>query len=269
MNLLQRIIEKIPDHIVEKIRLQMDSSVGMERRDEAVLTPMQISKARLENRRDIIDHRLDGFLKNIRTYCIQNDLGNARISFENLLTLSEIRAIVEEIISAVDDWKAVDAEKAVPTYTAGSWFLYDCFDYLSKQPEESVHFVTGVQLGNIYILDRMVTFKMDIQTMTRASGDHFSSHNALIEMDEYGHRLLAYFHIHPGKGESITQPSHIDMDYQTNLDRGGYQAIGGIFSRDGYLRFFPEDKRFEVEIYGKGVEKIEDRLFRLIKAETR
>ena len=40
-------------------------------------------------------------------------------------------------------------------------------------------------------------------------------------------------------------------------------ALGAIFSRDGYVRFFRLDRSFEIEIYGEGVEKHEDNVYRL------
>jgi hypothetical protein len=57
------------------------------------------------------------------------------------------------------------------------------------------------------------------------------------------------------------------MNYQKRLEAGGYNAIGGIFTRDGQIRFFSHKLPFMVEVYGKGVEQIEDTLFRFTKTD--
>jgi hypothetical protein len=39
----------------------------------------------------------------------------------------------------------------------------------------------------------------------------------------------------------------------------GCNCLGGIFSLDGYVRFFKENQRFDIDVYGKGTEKIADK----------
>jgi hypothetical protein len=152
-----------------------------------------------------------------------------------------------------------------PVYLMSSWFLHDCYRFLVQKEVESMHYVTGLQMGNVFTLDRMVTFHMSHQSVISARGDIRATHRVLIEIDRYGHGLHAYFHSHPGNGELTIRPSSVDLDYQARLEKGGYAAIGGIFSRDGYFRAYSLNNPFTVVIYGKGVAKINDRTYRLIE----
>ena len=54
-----------------------------------------------------------------------------------------------------------------------------------------------------------------------------------------------------GRRES-TQPSDTDVANQERFAAIGWDAIGGIFSLDGYVRFFGTGKNFDVELYGNG-----------------
>ena len=40
-------------------------------------------------------------------------------------------------------------------------------------------------------------------------------------------------------------------------------AVMAIFSRDGFVRFLRLDEKFEISIYGEGVEKHGENIFRL------
>ena len=80
------------------------------------------------------------------------------------------------------------------------------------------------------------------------------THNLLIKLDQFGHKLLAHFHSHPGKGADATKPSGTDENFQKRLESAGHLAVMAIFSRDGFIRFVRLDQNFEIEIYGEGVE---------------
>ena len=151
-------------------------------------------------------------------------------------------------------------------YITSRLFLYNCFKYLTSMGKNEVmHFVTGIQFGHIRTLDYMQKVIMKCQSPVHVETDINSLFKVLGMMDEeFGHYLHAYFHSHPG---SFSSPSSIDMDYQKRLEAGNYNAIGGIFTRDGQIRFFSHKLPFIVEVYGKGVEQIEDTLFRFTKTE--
>jgi hypothetical protein len=85
-------------------------------------------------------------------------------------------------------------------------------------------------------------------------------------LEQFGHRLLAHFHSHPGIGIEATRPSGTDAGFQKRLEDAGYPAVAAIFSRDGYIRFFRLDDDLEVEIYGSGVEQHGKNSFRITDA---
>ena len=147
--------------------------------------------------------------------------------------------------------------KPVLRYRIGSLFLKECFDYLTSSPEEVIHLVTGMELEkNLFILDRLekVEYRASI---VEAKADVKDLFKKLIELDEkYGHLLLAVFHSHPFGGVAGTCPSGIDRKLQDSLEASGYKAIQAVFSQDGYIRFFSNKLDFEIEVYGKGIEKI-------------
>ena len=90
-----------------------------------------------------------------------------------------------------------------------------------------------------------------------------STHNLLIKLEQFGHKFLAHFHSHPGKGVDATHPSGTDENFQKRLEKGGHLAVMAIFSRDGYVRFVRLDQNLEIQIYGEGVENHAPGIYRL------
>ena len=158
--------------------------------------------------------------------------------------------------------------KTVLKYRTGSLFLRECFTYLTAAPEEALHLVSGLELEkDVFLLDRLekVQYRASI---IGAKADINDLAKKLFELDEkYGHLLLAVCHSHPFKGVIGTCPSGIDYHLQKRLEAVGYKTIQAIFSRDGYIRFFSDKLDFEIEVYGKGVQKIcekqNERIFKL------
>ncbi len=144
-------------------------------------------------------------------------------------------------------------------YKIGSLFLRECFEFLVSTREEVIHLVSGTELEkNLFILDRLEKIKYQA-SMVGAKADVKDLFKKLIELDEkYGHLLLAVFHSHPFGGIAGICPSGVDYNLQRNLETAGYKTIQAIFSRDGYIRFFSNKLSFEIEVYGKGVEKISE-----------
>jgi hypothetical protein len=173
---------------------------------------------------------------------------------QHLLLISKINRDVAQILNGVEK----------PTYVLSSLFLHSSFDFLNQRQEESVHFITGAEKGTAKFLEHIVPFRLDVQTIVGAEGNSEDVHRVLCKMQELGYKLLGYFHIHPGNGPEAIYPSHVDLRLQDILERGGYEAIGAIFSRDGYLRFHAPVLP-NIEIFGKGVEKINESLYHLSK----
>jgi hypothetical protein len=144
---------------------------------------------------------------------------------------------------------------ARPRYAVSSLFLYESFKKLTADRDEQFFFVTGTELGGALILDQWAEFEHQKRTVVGVTADVRSTHRVLIRLEQFGHRLLAHFHSHPGNGPSSTQPSGIDENFQKRLEAAGHLAVMAIFSRDGFVRFVRLDGTPEIEIYGSGVEK--------------
>ena len=162
--------------------------------------------------------------------------------------------------------KHIDAEKGSETssdkliFSVGTKFLYENYRYLSSAGDkENFVYISGIQIGNVCTLDIMQKVRLKVQTSYGAETEEKSTAESIIDLDRFGHQLYATFHSHP---KGFTTPSSTDQKDLRELLNGGYKLIGAIFTLDGFLRFYGLVP-FEVTIYGKGVEKINENLYRL------
>jgi hypothetical protein len=130
---------------------------------------------------------------------------------------------------------------------------------------EEFHYATGLRSDpHTYVVTHIVPVKYSRQDAGGVRVTDASNISALAKLDELGLPLVMHFHSHPGFGRESNHPSLRDQAFQERLERGGHAAIGGIFSRDGFLRFFAGDvSRFCVEIHGNNVKKLSDVEFRV------
>lgn len=157
-----------------------------------------------------------------------------------------------------------DMAPETTTYRASSWLVEEVYDYVTELEEETICFVAGQKLGGgSYTLEKLLKLDHEIQTRARAKGEIRSTSRALSEIDTHGSSFSAHFHSHPFRGREGTKPSGKDLSFQESLENGGHVCIGGIFSRDGYLRFFSSERDFEVSVTGKGVKRLEGGLFQI------
>ena len=197
-------------------------------------------------------------VQDVRKLTSENQKDMMKAIHHHLLVVAEINGLIADCLDPIRN----DNKKM--TYLASSLFLMDSFELLNQREVESLHFVTGPQIGETRVLDRIVDFRHEKQSAVYAKADTNAVREALIYLSRYEFRLWGCFHIHPGFGAYSTFPSGTDMTLDRLLDRGGYECIGAIFSRDGYVRFF-SSKAFEINIYGNGVEKVDEKVFRLVK----
>jgi proteasome lid subunit RPN8/RPN11 len=154
--------------------------------------------------------------------------------------------------------------EAVPTFVVSSLFLHECFNALTADDKEQFFFVTGPEVNGTFVLDQRYTLEHISRTEAGVVADPKSTHRVLAKLEAAGHLLLGHFHSHPGYGLESTGPSGTDLKFQAALERAGYPTVAAIFSRDGYIRFFRADNReFEIDIHGKGVEHVESTIYRL------
>lgn len=150
-----------------------------------------------------------------------------------------------------------------PHYIVTSLFLRHCYPHLMKDEAEVVSYVSGPQVNNARILDHVIPFELSHRDLCHARGDIVSSTNALITLCNRGYCLHGTVHSHPGSGESATTPSLKDLTYHRRLEQGGYQAVGIIMTRDGYVRFFSSEMPFTLKVVGKDIVKLGHNSYRL------
>ena len=176
------------------------------------------------------------------------------------LLIAEIRGL----IAGYRDWLHSDGKKL--SYLISSLFLKESFELLNQREVESLHFVTGPEIEGTKVLDKIVDFRLEKQSTVYAKADTDATRDALIYLSDNGYKLWGCFHIHPGCGPSSIYPSGTDKTLDRLFVQGGYDCLGAIFSRDGFVRFF-SSKKFEVNIYGNGVEKVNEEIYRLTEID--
>jgi len=134
-------------------------------------------------------------------------------------------------------------------------FLTQHLPGASQEPEWMLA-VTGVKLGAIRTLERLIEVKLASQSFGQASFDMQDFTRIAVVLHDYGQALHCIFHTHRFNGPP--HPSGTDMRLQRTLEEGGYPAIQAVFSEDGYVRFFAHQRPFAVQVYGKGVRSVND-----------
>ena len=176
------------------------------------------------------------------------------------LMLAEINGLIGNYLDSIHN------DNKRPVYAITSLFLLESFKLLNRREVESLHFVTGPEIKGTKVLDKIVDLRLEKQSVVFAKAESGAIREALIYLTDHGFKLWGCFHIHPGCGPSSIFPSGIDKTLDRLLNKGGYNCVGAIFSRDGFVRFF-SSKKFEVKIYGNGVEKVNEKTYRLIKVD--
>ncbi len=148
-------------------------------------------------------------------------------------------------------------------YAVSSLFLHESFRKLTADQDEQFFFITGTEIESVMVLDQWAEFAHQTRSRVGVTGDARATHGLLIKLEQFGHRLLAHAHSHPGNGADSTRPSGVDQDFQRRLESAGHVAVMAIFSRDGFVRFVRLDHNFEIEVYGNGVEKHAAGVYRL------
>jgi hypothetical protein len=138
-------------------------------------------------------------------------------------------------------------------YAVSSLFLHECYKKLTADPDEQFFFITGSEVEHVHVLDQWAEFAHQRRSRLGVVADMPATHNVLIRLEQFGHKFLAHFHSHPGRGPDATHPSGTDENFQRRLEKGGHLVLMAIFSRDGYVRFVRLDQNFELKIYGEGV----------------
>ena len=87
-----------------------------------------------------------------------------------------------------------------------------------------------------------------------------ATHRISIQLHEWEHRQLALIHSHPRGCEN--RPSAVDRRTQELWEKTT-KIIGGIWDRNGRIRFYSNRLPFKVIILGNYVEQLDEHLYRL------
>ncbi len=163
---------------------------------------------------------------------------------------------------------------AFDTYWVSSATLAEAYRFLTQrlpatgQEPEWMLAVTGLKNGHVRTLEHLIEVKLASQSPGQASFDMQDFTRIAVSLHEHGQALHAIFHSHRFSGPP--HPSGIDDRLQRILEEGGYPAIQAVFSEDGYVRFFARQRRFAVEVHGKGVTCVDRErcLYRIVHFST-
>lgn len=195
---------------------------------------------------------LNNLIMNMSNLAKSNKIDTGKLIQQHLALIAKVNKEIERVLLRSEDER----------FLISSHFLHESFNYLNRQEEESLHLVTGPESGKLNILSTIIPLALKIQTIVEADAESEELRVTFLRMDKLKYHLLGYFHIHPGMGPDATHPSGTDLKLQDMLERGGYRAIGAIFSRDGFFRFHAS-KMPEIELFGEGVERINETLCHL------
>jgi hypothetical protein len=195
-------------------------------------------------------------------------LYSGAVENNNARRMSYLNKKLQETGQMLDSLAEIETEilsrkRGDTRFIVSSLFLHECFRDLTLDNKEQFFFISGCEADGIMILDQRCGFEHVSRTAAGVEGEIRSTHHLLCKLEQFGHRLLAHFHSHPGHGIGATMPSPTDRAFQERLERGGYPTVAAVFSRDRYIRFFRLDHEFELEVHGKGVEEVEPNVFHL------
>ncbi len=148
-------------------------------------------------------------------------------------------------------------------FVINSMMLHECFRTLTRTDDEDLILLTGSCVDHLRCLERIVPVALSRKSIAGAAADDGSLAGQLIELHEFGARPLAYFHSHPGNGSLATYPSGTDKHTQSAMEDSGGDVIGGIFSRDGFVRFYGYEGEPNVKVLGNKVTQVGHNLYRL------
>lgn len=177
-----------------------------------------------------------------------------------LANVADFRLVHDALADAKKRIQSGKPTTSTLEFSASTRFLRECWEYLTNDPNhhERMHLVTGpITTCGVRVLSQIEKLTLEQQSTTYVRVNPAASHKRILRLTgEEGHEILAAFHCHPMTGPKGTAPSGTDIDYQERQAKIGCDAIGGIFTRDGFVRFFSTSNDIRVDIYGSGWELI-------------
>lgn len=171
------------------------------------------------------------------------------------------RALVE---SSVKSFRALYARAQLPRNVSlfDTWTLAETFDHCCADECEGLCVIAGCDVLHVRVGMHMIPLDCGGErsaVYARAKDEEIA--RVAYEIADSGHRIAALIHSHPGVGPDANHPSREDRRTQRNWEAQTH-LVSGIWSRDGYLRFFTDDKPFDIQVVGASVEQLEPGLYR-------
>lgn len=225
------------------------------------IDPTLIDLQSLTHRAEALNDRASSLVSDGRRALADFEFELAARRFDEASALQRVRRQVLDL-----HYSASPTSDQQTLHVVNASCVYDLYHRLMSSQHERIWLVAGSRIGAVITMERPIELKLDSASLGHASANPEFTRNLLIECEKFGSIFAAFFHAHPGNGSENTRPSAIDLATQESYEKGGYRTIGGIFSRDGYLRFFAHTMQFQVKIMGKGVENEGNCLYRLTQA---
>lgn len=181
----------------------------------------------------------------------------ARLSLA--ISLSLKNGDIQEAEFRLEEYKEIIATKRLlrqispsdtvaQKYVFSSALLVESLHICTETRDEGMHFIVGMEIEDMLVGTHILEFPYDHRSIAGAAGNHLATHRICIDTYESGLRIVALVHSHPGSGTYANYPSSIDKRTQ-DLWNKTTMLIGGIWSRDGYLRW-SANHAFSVNIVG-------------------
>lgn len=202
---------------------------------------------------EYLANRVKALEANLLEACSRADEPAAAGLLTELIRASRARQVSESVAERVPE------APTTPVYLLSALSILEAMKDLTTTQDEDLRFATGLAVGpKRYAITTFCKFILKQRSVVGAEGDHESMTRLLIGLHNIDHKLLLTAHSHPGSGAGSTHPSSVDMDFHKRLEAGNYPAIGMIVNRQGYVRFFSYQRPFEVVVYGKGMEVVDE-----------
>ncbi len=183
-----------------------------------------------------------------------------------------VRGHADQLVNVVHERKLLEnlapqRSRVEEVLVLSSLMLANSFRVCNETQDEGMHFIAGIEYDGLCIGTHIIPFPYAQRSIAGAAGDPKATHKIVIETHEARHRILALLHSHPGSGPDANFPSSIDDRTQRLWERTS-RLVGGIWSRDGYLRWYSVNVAFRIEVVGNYMEKIDDHQFHLVPEEA-
>jgi hypothetical protein len=176
--------------------------------------------------------------------------------------LSEELAVIDNNLTDLRNLN-LNTSTELNCFVISSMMLRHSYEYCTQDEAEGMHFIAGVVLNGVRIGTQFISFPYQYRSIAGASGDQMATHRIGIHLHDWEHKYVAMIHSHP-RGCS-NNPSSTDRRTQ-DLWEKTTKIIGGIWDREGRIRFYSNRLPFRVEIPGNYVEKLDENLY-LLKLE--